>query len=94
MGFIFARDRRAGAIRVMSRSLKVDEATAAKIYDGSRPTMTADGAVSDEAQKKMTAFILKLAGMKEAPPADKLYDFSLVKKAHLALQAKGWQPGS
>lgn len=40
----------------------------------------------------MTTMVLKIAGVKEAPPTDKLYDFSLVKKAHTALQAKGWRP--
>ena len=58
-----------------------------------RPTLTADGTVTGDTEKKMTGFILKIAGVKDAPPTDKLYDFSLVRKAHLALQAKGWQPG-
>jgi hypothetical protein len=72
--------------------LRIDEATAVKLYDSSRPTMTIDGTVSGETEKKMTGMVLKIAGVKEAPPPDKLYDFSLVKKAHVALQAKGWQP--
>ena len=92
MGFLFMRDNRPGTLRVIARMLRVDEVTATKLYDSSRPTMTSDGSVSGEAAKKMTAMILKIAGAKEAPPADKLYDFSLVKKAHVALQAKGWQP--
>ena len=77
----------------MSRMLRIDDATAAKLYDSSRPTMTNDGSVSGEAEKKMTAMVLKIAGAKEPTTADKLYDFALVKKAHVALQAKGWRPG-
>ena len=92
MGFLFMRDNRPGTLKVMSRMLRIDEATAAKLYDSSRPTMTIDGTVSGETEKKMTGMVLKIAGVKEAPPPDKLYDFSLVKKAHAALQAKGWQP--
>lgn len=92
MGFLYMRDNRPGTLKVMSRMLKIDDATAAKLYDSSRPTMTSDGTVSDEAEKKMTGMVLKIAGVKDAPPAHKLYDFSLVKKAHVALQAKGWQP--
>jgi ABC-type nitrate/sulfonate/bicarbonate transport system substrate-binding protein len=92
MGFLYMRDNRPGTLKVMSRMLKIDDATAAKLYDSSRPTMTSDGTVSDEAEKKMTGMALKIAGVKDAPPAQKLYDFSLVKKAHVALQAKGWQP--
>jgi hypothetical protein len=40
----------------------------------------------------MTAMVLKIAGAKEPTAADKLYDFALVKRAHVALQAKGWRP--
>ena len=94
MGFLYMRDNRAGTLKVMSRMLRIDEATAAKVYDASRPTMTPDGTVTGEVEKKMTGFVLKTAGAKETPPPEKLYDFSLVKKAHLALQAKGWRPGS
>lgn len=56
--------------------------------------MTADGTVTGDTEKKMTGFDLKTVGAKEVSPADTLYDFALVKKAHLALQAKGWHPGS
>jgi NitT/TauT family transport system substrate-binding protein len=92
MGFIYMRDNRPGTLKVMSRMLKIDEGTAANLYDSSRPTMTADGTVSGDAEKKMTGMVLKIAGLKEAPSTEKLYDFSLVRKAHAALQAKGWQP--
>ncbi|HEX2227252.1 MAG TPA: ABC transporter substrate-binding protein [Candidatus Binatia bacterium] len=93
MGFLYMRDNRAGTLKVMSRMLRIDDATAAKLYDSSRPTMTNDGTVSGEAEKKMTAMVLKIAAVKEPTAADKLYDFALVKKAHLALQARGWRPG-
>ena len=92
MGFLYMRDNRPGTLKVMSKMLRIDEATAAKLYDSSRPTLTKDGTVSGEAEKKMTAMVLKIAGVKEAPPTDKLYDFSFVRKAHAALQAKGWHP--
>ena len=92
MGFLYMRDNRAGTLKVMVRALKLDEATAVKLYDSSRPTLTHDGTVSGDAEKKMTVMVLKIAGAKEAPPADKLYDFSLVRKAHASLQAKGWHP--
>ncbi len=90
MGFLFMRDNRPATLKVMAKTLRIDEATAAKLYDSSRPTLTSDGTVTGETEKKMTAMVLKIAGAKEAPPTDKLYDFSLVKKAHAALQAKGW----
>jgi len=56
--------------------------------------MTADGALSDDSQKKMAAFAAKTGGLKEVAMAEKVFDFSFVRKAHAALQSKGWQPGS
>lgn len=92
MGFLFMRDHRPGTIKVMAKVLRIDEATAAKLYDASRPTLTRDGTVSGESQRKMTAMVARIAGAKETPALDRLYDFAFVKKAHAALQAKGWQP--
>ena len=94
MGFILTRDNRSAATKVLSRSLKIEEPTAARIYDSARPTMTTDGALSDEAQKKVVSFVMKQAGAKEAPPYEKLFDFSIIRKASATLQARGWQPGS
>src|SRR5215471_13968945 len=94
MGFILMRDNRPAAIKVLSRSLKIEEATAARIYDSARPTMTADGALSEEAQKKVVSFVMKQAGVKEVPPHEKLFDFSFIKKANATLQARAWRPGS
>jgi NitT/TauT family transport system substrate-binding protein len=94
MGFLLARDNRSAAIKVLSRNLKIEEPTAARIYDSARPTMTTDGALSDEAQKKVVSFVMKQAGAKEAPPYEKLFDFSIIRKASATLQARGWQPGS
>ncbi|HEY6366365.1 MAG TPA: ABC transporter substrate-binding protein [Candidatus Binatia bacterium] len=94
MGFLLTRDNRSAAIKVLSRSLKVEEPIAARIYDSARPTMTADGALSEEAQKKVVSFVMKQAGAKEAPPYDKLFDFSVIRKANATLQTRGWQPGS
>jgi len=92
MGFIHSRDNRSGAIKVLIKSLKIDEPIAAKVYDSSRPTMTVDGALSEDAQRKMAAFVAKTAGLKDVASAEKVFDFSFVRKAHAALQAKGWQP--
>jgi NitT/TauT family transport system substrate-binding protein len=94
MGFIHSRDNRIGAIRALTKSLKIDESIAAKVYDSSRPTMTADGTLSDDSQKKMAAFVAKTSGLKELAPVERVFDFSFVRKAHAALHAKGWQPGS
>ncbi|HWH76636.1 MAG TPA: ABC transporter substrate-binding protein, partial [Candidatus Binatus sp.] len=94
MGFIHSRDNRTGAIRVLTKSLKIDEQMATKVYDSSRPTMTADGALADEAQKKMATFVARTSGIKDVPAIDRLFDFTILRKAQAALHAKGWQPNS
>ncbi|HEY7321863.1 MAG TPA: ABC transporter substrate-binding protein [Candidatus Binatia bacterium] len=94
MGFLLARDNRSAAITILMRALKIEEPTAARLYDSARPTMTTDGALSEDAQKKVVAFAMKQAGVKETPPYDKLFDFSIIRKANATLQAKGWHPGS
>ena len=94
MGFLLSRDNRSAAIKILTRALKIEEPTAARLYDSARPTMTTDGALSEDAQKKVVAFAMKQAGAKETPPYEKLFDFSIIKKANATLQAKGWHPGS
>jgi ABC-type nitrate/sulfonate/bicarbonate transport system substrate-binding protein len=94
MGFLHSRDNHTGAVRALSKSLKIEEPVAAKIHDASRPTMTADGGLSEDGQRKMAAFVAKTAGLKDVAPVEKVFDFSFIRKAHATLQAKRWQPGS
>lgn len=94
MGFLFARANRMEAIKVLVRNLKIDEPMAATIYDSSRLTMTNDGALSEDEQKKMIAFFNKIAGVKDTSGAEKVFDFSFLRKAYETLQAKGWKPAS
>jgi hypothetical protein len=54
--------------------------------------MTADGSLSEDAQKKMAAFVAKTSAIKDIPPSERLYDFAILHKAQAALQAKRWQP--
>lgn len=65
MEFLYMRDNRPGTLKVMSKMLRIDEPTAAKLYDSSRPTLTLDGTVSGETEKKMTAMVLRIAGAKK-----------------------------
>jgi len=92
MGFVLARDNRPEAIKVLVRNLKIDETMAAKIYDSARPIMTGDGALSDEIQNKMIAFFGRIAAAKDVPSADRVFDFSILRKAQATLQAQGWKP--
>ena len=92
MGFRFLRENDVGARKAIAKTLKVDESLGARMYEATKPTMTAGADLSEDAQKKMIALVIKLAGLKEGPPIDKLFDFSLLRKSHATLQARGWKP--
>jgi|RhiMetdeSRZDD1v2_1073273.scaffolds.fasta_scaffold194149_1 ABC-type nitrate/sulfonate/bicarbonate transport system substrate-binding protein len=92
MGFLFSRDHRAESIKILVRNLKIDEPTATTIYDSSRPTMTVDGGLSAETQKRMVAFFTKIAPAKDVASPEKVFDFSFLRRAHATLQARGWKP--
>jgi len=76
MGFLFSRENRADSIKILVRNLKIDEPTATNIYDSSRPTMTVDGGLSPDTQKRMVAFFSKITPSKDAADADRVFDFS------------------
>jgi NitT/TauT family transport system substrate-binding protein len=92
MGFLYLRENHAGALKAIARTLKVDESLAAKMYEGARPTMTTDADLSEDAQRRMLGLVMKLAGIKDGPTVDKLFDFSLLRKSRATLQARGWKP--
>ena len=91
-GFMYARDNRPGTIRVLANKFKISEEMAGKIYDSSRPAMTLDGTVSKDAEKRIVDEELGRLGLKEAPPLDRVFNFSLVRKIRSELDAGGWKP--
>ena len=55
--------------------------------------MTADGTVSVELQKKYLDQALKVLAPKDAPPVERIYNYSLSRKINGELDAAGWKPG-
>lgn len=92
-GFLHARDNRSGTIPIVARYLKIKEDFAAKIYDVTRPAMTSDGTVGEEFQKKALEPLQKRLGLKEPPPLERIFDYSLVRKIRAELEGQGWKPG-
>jgi hypothetical protein len=76
----------------LTRSLKIKEDLAAKGFDSARPALTTDGIMSDSSQKKALDMVLNSAGVKEAPPLDRFFNFAITRKVNADLQAKGWKP--
>jgi len=91
-GLRYSLEKRAGAIAALTESLKIKDDLAAKGYDAARPALTADGTMTEASQRKALDAVLKSAGVKDAPPLDRFFNFAVGKKVAAELQAKGWKP--
>jgi len=91
-GFIHFRDQRTGTIEILTRFLRTKEDAAAKIYDLMRPSLTANGTVSEEIQRQSLEHVVDRAGLKEPPRLEKIFDYSLALKVRNELRAKAWKP--
>ena len=91
-GFIHFRDLRSQTIGILIRFLRVKEDAAAKIYELMRPSLTQDGIVSEEIQRKSLEHVIDRVGLKESPRLDKIFDYSVAVKVRNELRAKGWRP--
>jgi NitT/TauT family transport system substrate-binding protein len=91
-GLRYAIERRAGAIAALTQSLKIKDELAGKGYDAARPALSNDGTMSEASQRKTLESVLKTAGVKDSPPLDRFFNFTVTKKVAADLQAKGWKP--
>src|SRR5258708_3661771 len=91
-GFIHFRDLRSQTIGILIRFLRVKEDAAAKIYELMRPSLTQDGMVSEEIQRKSLEHVVDRVGLKEPPRLDKIFDYSMAVKVRNELRTKGWKP--
>ena len=92
-GLRYARENKPGTIPILLRYMKLKEDLAGQYYDLVRPIMTADGTVSVELQKKYLDQALKVLAPKDAPPVERIYNYSLTRKINGELDAAGWKPG-
>jgi len=91
-GFIHFRDLRTQTITILARFLRTKEESASRIYDLMRPSLTQDGIVSEEIQRKSLEHIVDRAGLKDTPRLDKIFDYSVAVKVRNELRGKGWRP--
>ena len=91
-GFIHFRDLRAQSIANLARFLRTKEESVARIYDLMRPSLTQDGIVNEDIQRKSLEHVVDRAGLKEPPRLEKIFDYSLAVKVRNELRAKGWRP--
>ena len=91
-GLIHFRDQRSQTIPILAQFLRTKEDAAARFYDLMRPSLTQDGTVSEELQRKSLEHVIGRAGLKEAPRLEKIFDYSVAVKVRQELEAKGWKP--
>ena len=90
--FIHFRDLRVQSITNLARFLRIKEDAVARIYDLMRPSLTQEGIVSEEIQRKSLEHIVDRAGLKEPPRLERIFDYSVTAKARNELRLKGWKP--
>jgi ABC-type nitrate/sulfonate/bicarbonate transport system substrate-binding protein len=91
-GFIHFRDLRSQTIAILSRFLRTPEEVSGKIYDLMRPSLTQDGIVSEEVQRKSLEHVVDRVALKEPPRLERIFDYSVAVKVRNELRAKGWKP--
>jgi ABC-type nitrate/sulfonate/bicarbonate transport system substrate-binding protein len=85
-GLLYAHENRTATIPILARMQKIREDQASQLYNFSRQAMTADGSVGETLQKKKLEFDLQVQGLKEGPPLDKIFDFSITRKLNAQLK--------
>lgn len=91
-GLLFARANRAETAAILGQRIKIKNDLSLRIYDLARPGMSSDGTVREDLQKKVLDQTVQMVGLKQSPPAQKFFDFSVVKKIRAELDATKWAP--
>jgi NitT/TauT family transport system substrate-binding protein len=91
-GLLHIRQDRSSTIPILAKLMNIREDLAEKIYNLVLPGLTMDGSVNPETQKKVLEFVLKIQGIKDAVTAEKVFDFSPVRKIRADLEVKKWSP--
>ncbi len=91
-GLLYMRNNRDRALASLARGLKIKEEAAAQGFDEMSPALTEDGTINQDEQRKSIEYLVNPATLKEAPPLDKIYDFSVTRKVYQELQSRGWKP--
>src|ERR1051325_3362263 len=91
-GLRYARENRAGTLGILLRYMKLKDNLAGPYYDQARPIMTNDGTVGTDFQQKYLEQALKVLAPKEAPSAERIYNYSLARRINAELDSAGWRP--
>lgn len=92
-GHLFYRAKRADAIKILMRRLKLDDPQIGEqSYDFHVPTTTPDGTASMQFLQQVIDDRRKASHIQKPISASDIFDFTYVKQAMSELQAAGWRP--
>jgi len=84
---VYMRAKRDGA----ARAIKSKERKTGPAFDEVRPTMTDDGTITIDEQRKALEYLLSPAQQKAPPRLERIYD-SPDAQGLSGMQARGWEP--
>ena len=90
-GIVYYSSNRDGAVPILARNVKSDEALAAKVYDLVKPALTPDAILTDDLQKRVMAPLLERINRRDVA-VSRFFDFAVVRKLNSELKAEGWKP--
>jgi ABC-type nitrate/sulfonate/bicarbonate transport system substrate-binding protein len=88
----FIRKDRQATVAAVVKFSGIEPNMAARIYDDLIGTFTRNGAVDEEIQRNDLAIIRQVAGVLDAIPVSRAYDFSFALEADRQLNQVGWRP--
>ena len=91
-GLVFMQKNREKVVSILSTALKMSKDVVGPAYDELQPAVTEDGTVKEDEQKKSLEHLIDRLKLKQVPPLDNIYDFSITRKVFKELEARGWKP--
>jgi ABC-type nitrate/sulfonate/bicarbonate transport system substrate-binding protein len=79
-------------VQILMKYSQLSPAANEASYDETLSTMDGDASVSVEVQRRDTVARAQLNDLDQHPPAEQIYDYSLVQQVYRDLQASGWRP--
>lgn len=83
------RDHVGGERLALARFLRAKEDDGTRIYDLMRPSLTQDGIVSEDIQRKSLEHVVDRVGLKEALRLEKIFDYSVAARVRNELRGRG-----
>ena len=89
---LYMRANRDSAANALARALKSKESETGRAFDEFRPTLTDDGTINLDEQRKALEYLLSHAQQKDPPRHERIYDFTPARTAYQQPQRRGWKP--